>query len=252
MSSNPIVVAQALSRRFGSRRAVEGASFELLAGHSLALFGPNGAGKTTLMRMLAGLLRPTSGSASVAGVALPGGTAARAQVGMIGHHSMLYPALTAAENVEFAARLHGLPDATNVARHALDGVGILDRAAVPVRALSRGLQQRVAIARSTVHRPKLLLCDEPFGALDEITREAMNDELLRIWGETHKTVVFVTHSIPEAVFLSSRIVVMTPRPGKIERIIEVDLPYPRDESVRQSRRFFELTTQVREALKGMH
>lgn len=198
MSSTPIVLAQALSRRFGARRAVEGVSFELLAGQSLALFGPNGAGKTTLMRMLAGLLRPTSGSASVAGVALRGGTAARAQVGMIGHHSMLYPALTAAENVEFAARLHGLPDAANVARHALDGVGILDRAAVPVRALSRGLQQRVAIARSTVHRPKLLLCDEPFGALDESGARALA-ELLERMRSGGSAIILITHDIAQGL-----------------------------------------------------
>jgi NitT/TauT family transport system ATP-binding protein len=118
--------------------------------------------------------------------------------------------------------------------------------------LSGGMQQRVSIARALAFDPKLLLMDEPFGALDEITREVMNNELLRVWQETGKTVVFVTHSIPEAVFLSTRIVVMTPRPGKIERVIPVDLPHPRDAETRESRRFFELTTLVREALKGAH
>ncbi len=144
-----------------------------------------------------------------------------------------------AERVERATRLLNL-------------VGLQDFGQRYPFQLSGGMQQRVSIARALAFDPKLLLMDEPFGALDEITREAMNDELLRIWQETHKTVVFVTHSISEAVFLSSRIVVMTPRPGKIERIIDVDLPYPRDESVRQSRRFFELTTEVRDALKGTH
>ena len=114
------------------------------------------------------------------------------------------------------------------------------------------MQQRVSIARSLAFDPKLLLMDEPFGALDEITREAMNLELLRIWQETGKTVVFVTHPIPEAVFLSTRIMVMTPRPGKIERVVEVDLPYPRDERTRESERFFELATHVRETLRETH
>ena len=116
--------------------------------------------------------------------------------------------------------------------------------------LSGGMQQRAAIARALAFEPRLLLMDEPFGALDEMTRERMNDELLRIWERTGTTIVFVTHSIPEAVFLSSRIVVMSPRPGRITDLVEVDLPRPRTDASRESERYFELVTQVREALRA--
>jgi NitT/TauT family transport system ATP-binding protein len=112
------------------------------------------------------------------------------------------------------------------------------------------MQQRVAIARALALQPSLLLMDEPFGALDEMTRERMNSELLHIWGETGITVIFVTHSIPEAVFLSSRVVVMSPRPGRISETIDIDLPYPRGESTREEERYYELVTEVREALRG--
>ena len=118
--------------------------------------------------------------------------------------------------------------------------------------LSGGMQQRVSIARALAFEPQLLFMDEPFGALDEITRENLNLELLRLWRETGKTIIFVTHSIPEAVFLSTRVVVMTPRPGKIEKIINVDLPHPRDFDTRESPRFFEIATEIRESLRHGH
>jgi len=162
-----VVQAEGLVRTFGGRRAVDGVSFTLQAGDCLALFGPNGAGKTTLLRMLAGLLAPGQGSVRVNGVPVKEGAAARAQVGLVSHASMLYSVLTARENVEFAARLYGLPDPRGAAMRALELMRVDDRADAPARTLSRGLQQRVSIARAMVHAPRLLLCDEPYTGLDD-------------------------------------------------------------------------------------
>jgi len=239
--------------RAGETVALKNASLVVQAGEFISLIGPSGCGKTTLLRLIADLIAPTSGELRVAGKTPKEAREAR-EYGYVFQAPVLYEWRTVTKNVELPLEIMRFPKAERRERAArlLKLVGLEDFGHRYPFQLSGGMQQRVSIARALAFDPKLLLMDEPFGALDEITREAMNDELLRIWGETHKTVVFVTHSIPEAVFLSSRIVVMTPRPGKIERIIDVDLPYPRDESVRQSRRFFELATEVRGALKGMH
>lgn len=190
----PVVQATALARLFGTRRAVDGVDFTLRAGEALALFGPNGAGKTTLLRLLAGLLRPSAGSATVAGDKLPGGASARAHVGVIGHSTMLYASLSALENVEFAARLQGIASPAAAAQAALDCMRLGERAMTPVRTMSRGMQQRVAIARATVHRPRLLLCDEPFIALDEPGAAALGELLTGLRAEG-SAVVLVTHDV---------------------------------------------------------
>ena len=147
-SSPPIVEVTELARDFGSTRAVAGVTFSLAAGECLALFGPNGAGKTTLLRVLAGLLKPTSGSARVAGVQLPGGPLARSRVGLISHHTMLYEALSPRENVTFSARLYGIRDPRGRVEDSLRRMSMLERADAPIRSLSRGMQQRVSIARA--------------------------------------------------------------------------------------------------------
>jgi heme exporter protein A len=210
----PVVHADGLVRRFGGRRAVDGVSFSLHAGECLALFGPNGAGKTTLLRMLAGLLAPSAGRCTVGGASLRDGVMARARVGLVSHASMLYAALSARENLEFAARMYGLPDAPAAARRALAAMRVLDRAETPVRLLSRGLQQRVSIARAIVHEPTLILCDEPYTGLDEAGSAALTEALAERRGAGAALLV-VTHNLTEGLELASHAAIM--RDGRFGR-----------------------------------
>jgi heme exporter protein A len=202
----PLLDARRLVRTFGTRRAVNDVSLGLAAGEALALFGPNGAGKTTLLRMLAGLLKPTSGAAAIGGADLPA-PRARACVGLISHRTMLYDALTARENVRFAAQLHGVPDLDGATQRALEQLRVADRADVPVRALSRGLQQRVAIARAIVHGPDVLLADEPYTGLDEQGANALTGLLLERRAAGAALVV-VTHALQEGLNVASQAAVM--------------------------------------------
>ena len=213
-SSRPILEAVGLVREFGGRRAVDGVDLGVRAGECLALFGPNGAGKTTLLRMLAGLLRPTAGRASVDGVALGGDPAVRARVGIISHQSMLYAALTARENVEFSARLYGVTDARAAAAAALARMRVADRADTPVRSLSRGLQQRVSVARAIVHGPRVVLLDEPYTGLDEAGAAALTSTLDELAG-SGAALVLVTHNLSEGLALATHVAIM--RRGRIER-----------------------------------
>jgi heme exporter protein A len=210
----PVVVARGLSRVFGGRKAVDGVSFSLHAGECLALFGPNGAGKTTLLRLLAGLLTPSGGACLVGGTSLRDGSLARGQVGLVSHASMLYSALSARENVEFAARMYGMPDPTSAARDALASMRVLDRAETPVRALSRGLQQRVSIARAIVHVPRLLLCDEPYTGLDEVGSAALTAALLERRA-SGAALLLVTHNLSEGLALATHAAIM--RRGRLAR-----------------------------------
>jgi heme exporter protein A len=216
MSTGPttVIETRALVRAFGGRRAVDGVDLALGAGDCLALFGPNGAGKTTLLRILAGLLKPTGGEATVAGVRLPGGASVRAMVGLVSHASMLYAALTARENVRFAAELYGVADPDAAAERALARMRILDRARQPVRSLSRGLQQRVSIARAIVHAPRVVLCDEPYTGLDEAGAGALTDALGAL-REAGATLVLVTHNLAEGLALATHAAVM--RAGRLVR-----------------------------------
>ena len=199
--------ADGLTRSFGGRRAVVDVDLELDVGECLALFGPNGAGKTTLLRLLAGLLKPTAGAARINGQLLRGDAAARAQVGFISHQSMLYGPLTVRENVELAARLYGVRDPAVAATDALREMRVLDRAESAVRSLSRGLQQRVSIARAMVHRPRVLLLDEPYTGLDALGAATLTEMLARLRGDG-ATLVLVTHNIAEGLEVATQAAVM--------------------------------------------
>ncbi len=214
-ADDTLVDVRALRRTFAGRRAVDDVSFSLRGGECLAIFGPNGAGKTTLLRVLAGLLKPTAGSARVAGVELPGGAAARAVVGLISHQTMLYAALTAAENVELAARLHGLAAPRAAAVDALERMRIAHRADTPVRVLSRGMQQRVSIARAMVHAPRVVLLDEPYTGLDAGGAAALTGMLQRL-KDAGATLLLVTHALEEGLALATHAAVM--RGGRLVRL----------------------------------
>ena len=218
-SPPPIVEVAELAREFGSRRAVAGVTFSLAAGECLGLFGPNGAGKTTLLRVLAGLLRPTSGSARVAGIQLPGGSLVRSRIGLISHHTMPYGALSPRENVTFSARLYGIRDPRARVEDSLQRMSMLERADTPIRLLSRGMQQRVSIARAMVHSPQLVLADEPYSGLDESGSRALT-ALLQELRSAGTAIVIVTHNLTEGLSLATHAAVM--QRGKFVRYDSVD------------------------------
>jgi len=230
--------------------ALEAIDLEISGGEFVSLIGPSGCGKSTLLRIVGDLISPSAGTVTVNGK-----TAEQARrdrdYGMVFQAPVLFDWRTVEDNVKLPLEILGQDAATRSARarEMLELVELGDFLKHHPYQLSGGMQQRVAIARALAFQPSILLMDEPFGALDEMTRERMNSEVLRIWQQTGTTILFVTHSIPEAVFLSSRVVVMSPRPGRITKVIPIDLPRPRNEDTRETRRYFELVTVVREALR---
>jgi NitT/TauT family transport system ATP-binding protein len=255
----PVVRLTGVSKAFGATGssaatptvALSNISLDIQRGEFVSLIGPSGCGKSTLLRLIGDLTEPTGGTVQVNGK--PAGQARLDRdYGMVFQSPTLFDWRTVEENVRLPLELFGYDNAAKAERtgEMLELVRLTDFARHRPYQLSGGMQQRVAIARALAFSPSLLLMDEPFGALDEMTRERMNSEVLSIWARTGITVIFVTHSIPEAVFLSSRVAVMSARPGRITRVVDVDLPRPRGLETRESTAYFSFITEVREALRA--
>jgi len=241
-----------VSKSFGAGgvRALEGIDLEIFPGEFVSLIGPSGCGKSTLLRVIGDLVEPTSGEAVVNGKSARQARLDR-DYGIVFQDAVLYDWRTVRRNIALPLELMGWERVRRTQRveALLDLVELQGFGDHHPWQLSGGMQQRVSIARALSFSPAILLMDEPFGALDEMTRERLNLELLRIWQQSGSTVVFVTHSISEAVFLSTRVVVMSPRPGRLSAIVDIDLPYPRNADTREQPRFFELVTEVRDRLR---
>lgn len=229
--------------RGGSFTALESVSLDIADQEFVTVVGPSGCGKSTLLSMAAGLVEPTAGEVLVEGTPVRGPGPDR---GVIFQQYALFPWLTVRKNVEFGLRLARLPGAERRRRaeHAIDLVGLTDFADALPKTLSGGMKQRCAIARAYAVDPQVLLMDEPFGALDALTRVQLQDQLLDTWSRQRRTVMFITHDVDEAVYLARRVVVMAARPGRIHEVIDVDLPYPRTEQLRLSPEFGRIRNQV--------
>ncbi|MGQ0847599.1 MAG: ABC transporter ATP-binding protein [Actinomycetota bacterium] len=260
MTHNHMVHLRGVGKTFPDKRgdttALTGIDLEIGPGEFVSLLGPSGCGKSTLLRIIGDLLPPSTGEVAVNGKS-PGQARQDRDYGMVFQQANLLDWRRVLRNIQLPLELsRDLPAARDRrarerrAREMLDLVELGEFAEHFPWQLSGGMQQRVAIARALVLQPSLLLMDEPFGALDEMTRERMQMELMRIWQQTRNTVIFVTHSIPEAVFLSTRVVVMSPRPGRIAGIVDIDLPQPRQFETREHPAFFSKLNEVRETLRA--
>jgi NitT/TauT family transport system ATP-binding protein len=247
----PVLVVRGVSAVFSNKeeglQALDRLTFSVYPQEFVCVLGPSGSGKSTLLRILSGLLMPTEGEVFYQGKPLSG---PQREVGLVFQKANLMPWRTVIENITLPLELQKAPEETMKKRsqELVELVGLQGFENTLPRDLSGGMAQRVAIARALVHDPEMLLLDEPFGGLDALTRERMGAELLRIWQARRKTVVMVTHSINEALFLADRVLVLSPRPGSLRLDLEVDLPRPRQEDVLYTQRFGSLANRLRQAI----
>ncbi len=239
----PKISFRGVTVRFGDFLALDRLDLDVADGEFVTVVGPSGCGKSTAMNVAAGLLMPSDGRVLVDDAAVDGPGPER---GIIFQQYALFPWLTVRQNVEFGLRIarKGRAERRGIADHFMDLVGLRDFADALPKTLSGGMKQRCAIARAYAVNPKILLMDEPFGALDALTRVQLQDKLLEAWGQERRTVMFITHDVDEAVYLANRVVVMAARPGRLDQVIPVDLPYPRTEEIRLSAGFTAIRNRV--------
>ncbi len=250
----PVVVLDDVGKIFtdshGGLTVLERVRLTVYAGEFMSLVGPSGCGKSTLLRIIADLIPPDTGRVRVKGKT-PAEARHDRDYGIVFQSPTLYDWRTVRANVELPLEVMDYPadERRRLSDEMIELVGLAEFRDSYPRQLSGGMQQRVAIARALAFRPSILLMDEPFAALDEITREHLNAELLRIWSQTQVTLLFVTHNIADAVFLSDRVAVMTPRPGRVASVVPIDLPWPRTDATRQTPRYLDLCGEVRSWLR---
>ena len=230
--------------------ALKDINLDIRAGEFISLLGPSGCGKTTLLRIIADLLQPTEGSVSIHGLT-PREIRLQQRYGIVFQTPVLYDWRTVRRNICMPMEIMGIPrkERTSRINRVLELVGLESFGYKYPFELSGGMQQRVGIARALALDPEFLLMDEPFSALDEFTREKLNEDLLKIWQKTHKTIIFVTHNIPESVFLSDRVVVLSPHPGRLSAVVDIDLPRPRRNEIRETPEFFEYVAKIRRSFE---
>ena len=257
ISGEKVIACEGLSLTFetadGPVQALSGIDLDIAKGEFVSLIGPSGCGKTTLLRVIADLEQPTDGSVRINSMT-PNEARLKRAYGYVFQAPALYPWRTIAKNIALPLEIMGFTkeDRAERVRKGLELVNLTGFENKFPWQLSGGMQQRASIARALSFDPDLLLMDEPFGALDEIVRDKLNEQLLRLWEKTQKTVVFVTHSIPEAVFLSTKIVVMSPRPGKIHDVIACNFPKDRTLDIRETPEFLDVANRVRQGLREGH
>ena len=257
MTDETVISAQSLDLTFqtndGPVHALKDVNLNITKGDFISFIGPSGCGKTTLLRVMADLDQPTDGAITINGVSPKAARESRAY-GYVFQSAGLYPWRTIGKNIRLPLEIMGISKSEQKARveKVLKLVELEDFEKKFPWQLSGGMQQRASIARALAFDADILLMDEPFGALDEIVRDYLNEQLLKLWHSTEKTICFVTHSIPEAVYLSTKIVVMSPRPGRIIDIIESDLPDKRPLEIRDTKEFIDIAQRVREGLRAGH